>query len=431
MMRSASCNRAALPSATRVESLRIPRIAILGDGQLARMMTQEGRRLGMKVSCVGSSWNSSLRTLCNEWFERDAPGVEAHVATTHDAIVIENDHIDPATLRAIEAAGGRIHPRPESLALIQDRLTQRRWLEQRCIPQAEFRVPADDGGDLPALLSELGGRAVVKTRRGGYDGRGQQVVDGLARMAEAQALAASAPTIVERFIPFEHEISVVVGRSVSGTTACYPTLQNVHYRHALLASVAPARVDPAVVSKATEIATRIANELEYVGVMAVEFFVLARGKVLVNEIALRVHNTGHLTWGACVSSQFEQHMRLAAGWEPADVTPLTPAVMLNLFGDSWDHPAVDWSAIQSAPSARLFLYEKEARPGRKIGHILFMGESTEAAIRNARELFVRSGLSQSLPGALERFDAALLKAAESPLALTDRAVPDVRRGFST
>jgi 5-(carboxyamino)imidazole ribonucleotide synthase len=393
-----------LDTAPRTGQSKLPSVAILGGGQLARMMAQEGRRMGLTISCIGPDEALPARPFCHQWFDEKCPDVSNRVAAAHHAVTIESDHAELARLQALEAAGARVYPPSSSLALLQDRLAQRLWLRRQGIDQPEFGEVDGKGRGLRELITAFGGNAVVKTRTGGYDGRGQLRVQGGSGIDDAEALAVRSPVVVEEFVSFVKEISVVVGRSVSGTTVSYPVVENIHHRHALLASLCPARVSQQTIHAATKTAQTLAQRLDYVGVLAVEFFVTADGRVLVNEMAPRVHNSGHLTWGACATSQFEQHLRLVLGWEPGAVAPLTPAVMMNLFGDSWDHPAVSWSTIANSPHARLFLYEKKARPFRKIGHLLFTEPTLAAATEHARRLFIESGLANSLPGALEQFD---------------------------
>jgi 5-(carboxyamino)imidazole ribonucleotide synthase len=229
---------------------------------------------------------------------------------------------------------------------------------------------------------------VLKTARFGYDGKGQARIESRAQLEATLQQWNYPPTILEQWVPLKLEISVVLARTASGGIAVFPVAENQHVNGILDITIAPARISPALANAATTIASAVATRLDYVGVLAVEFFVLADNTLLINEIAPRPHNSGHYTIDACRTSQFEQQVRVLCDLPLGDPTPHSPAVMLNLLGDLWwgkDHEiAPDWSVVLSHPGAHLHLYGKRAaRPGRKMGHVTVCDDTVEAALAAA------------------------------------------------
>jgi 5-(carboxyamino)imidazole ribonucleotide synthase len=228
---------------------------------------------------------------------------------------------------------------------------------------------------------------VLKSRHAGYDGKGQTVVREHADLAKAWANVGSSGAMLEELIDFDFEISVLLARNPRGEVRFYPIAHNVHRHHVLHTTMAPARLDAAVEHEAKRIAHRIANTLDHVGMMAVEMFVVDGTRLLVNEIAPRPHNSGHYTFGACVTSQFEQHIRAVLDLPLGDPSLSRPAVMVNLFGDLWSAGVPDWTPILSRPEARLHLYGKsEPRPGRKMGHVLLLDDDPYRALQTGEAL---------------------------------------------
>jgi 5-(carboxyamino)imidazole ribonucleotide synthase len=216
---------------------------------------------------------------------------------------------------------------------------------------------------------------VLKTRRAGYDGRGQARASGFGELQEGWDALGRQPVVLESFVDFEREISVILARDAAGHVRFYPIAENVHRRHVLHSTRVPAAISHALARKAEGVGARIAAAFEYVGTMAVELFVTRSGELLVNEVAPRTHNSGHYTFGACATSQFEQHIRAICGLPLGDPSLLRPAVMLNLLGDLWADGLPDWSGVLAHPTARLHLYGKKVpSAGRKMGHILVVDE---------------------------------------------------------
>jgi 5-(carboxyamino)imidazole ribonucleotide synthase len=298
-----------------------------------------------------------------------------------DVITLDTEHVPADLLVALEQIKP-VRPGAGVLKNINDRQVQKEFLDRIAMPQARWR-PALDA----QAVRELGGEAVVKTRRAGYDGKGQVRVSSPDRAAAALAEIRGAPAIVEELVPFAREISVVLARGLGGEIRIYPIAENVHRRGILHTTRAPAPMAPGQREKAEKIAVTVAEALGHVGVMAVEMFELADGRLLVNEIAPRTHNSGHFTYGACSTSQFEQHVRAVCGLPLGDPRQLSGAVMVNLVGDLWKSGAPRWSDVLARPEARLHLYGKaEASPGRKMGHVLLLDDDTDRALAEAERL---------------------------------------------
>jgi 5-(carboxyamino)imidazole ribonucleotide synthase len=302
-----------------------------------------------------------------------------------DVITLDTEHVPADVLDQLEAITP-VRPAASVLRTIQDRQTQKQFLDGLGLPQAAW-APASDATELAAALAKLGRPAIVKVRREGYDGKGQVRIGEPAAGGGDDALLAQlrgAPAVAEELVRFEREISVILARGMTGEVRIYPIAENVHRRHILHTTRAPAPMADAVRLDAERIAITVAEALDHVGVMAVELFQLAGGRLLVNEIAPRTHNSGHYTYGACATSQFEQHVRAICGLPLGDPRGLSGAVMVNLIGDLWRDGPPSWRGVLERPEARLHLYGKDApAPGRKMGHVLLLDDDTERALQTA------------------------------------------------
>lgn len=301
-----------------------------------------------------------------------------------DVLTLETEHI-PADVLDEVAAKRPLHPSPDVLRTIQDRLAQRRFLEGLGAPQPRF-APVDSLESLQAALEEVGTPAILKSRRGGYDGKGQVRIQDPAEAADAWE-AAGVPSVLEAFVPFDKEVSVVLARDHDGTVAAWPLAENVHQRGILHTTRIPADVPAGVPGEALGLATRIIEALDHVGVAAVEMF-LHDGDLLINEIAPRTHNSGHVTFGGATTSQFEQHLRAVCGLPLGDPAMSRPVTMVNLLGDLWSDDGVppDWTPAL-VEDAKLHLYGKAvARPGRKMGHVLVLGEDAKDVLLRAEQI---------------------------------------------
>ena len=364
-------------------------IGILGDGQLARMMASDARRMGYEVAVFGPTPDGPGGQFASSFFVGGLDDVEAAsaFAKTCDVVTLDTEHVSADVMRAVEQVCP-LRPSASILSIIQDRLNQKRFLERNGLPQADF--VAIDPADPLKGTEVLRFPAIVKTRTHGYDGKGQVRVATQADVADAVQTIENRPCIIETSISFECEVSVVLARDKSGTIRFYPIAENGHRNHILHLTCVPARIDAATARHAEQIAASVAEALGYVGVMAVEMFAMSDGSLLVNEIAPRVHNSGHFTLGACVTSQFEQHVRAICGLPLGDTTLLHPVVMVNLLGEDWlDDPGTVERAA-SLPNVKLHLYGKRpAKRGRKMGHALIFDSDLDNALRTATTLVRR------------------------------------------
>jgi 5-(carboxyamino)imidazole ribonucleotide synthase len=289
-----------------------------------------------------------------------------------------------------------VRPRGNVLYTTQNRLREKIWLEQHGFPIAptvSVRTPAE----LAQGISRLGYPAVLKTAGYGYDGKGQLLLRGPSDTAAALETLAGQETILEGFVDFDRELSVVAARDVAGNIVQYGPLQNAHANHILDVTVSPAAVAPAVARQAIEIAHGIMEALDVVGVLCVELFLTRDDRLLVNELAPRPHNSGHYSVDACLTSQFEQQLRAVCGLPLGDTAQLRPAAMGNLLGDLWERGEPDWAAACAFPQVKLHLYGKgEARPGRKMGHLTALANTiaeAEQLVHAARTALVRPSVA--------------------------------------
>jgi len=380
-------------------------IGILGGGQLARMMGFEAVRLGYRVAVLDPDPACPAAAVATVVAGRlDDHRAAARLAALADAVTIDTEHVPAPVLAAIETTT-RVWPTSEALATLQDRLTQKTFLARIGAPQARF-FAVHDAESLTAAIDAVGTPAVLKTRRGGYDGRGQAMLQTPLDAGAAWRALGAAPAVLESWVPFHRELSVVLARDSRGNVCTYALAENLHRNHILHISAAPADIAPALERRARDLAATIAEQLGLVGVVTLELFDTG-DDLLVNEIAPRVHNSGHFTFGACVTSQFAQHVRAIAGLPLGDTTQLAPAAIVNLLGDLWDRGEPDWRPLLREPRTALHLYGKRvAHPGRKMGHALVVGTSAAAARARAEAIHARlraPALDQSLatanPGA--------------------------------
>lgn len=336
-------------------------IGILGGGQLGRMLSIAAARLGMKCHIFepGAAPAADVAAALTTAPYEDADAIRAFAAAC-DVVTYEFENVPTAALDLIEAAAP-IRPGRRALAVSQDRVAEKTFLEGIGISVAPW-AQVDSAADLASALERIGAPAILKTRRFGYDGKGQARLTGPGDIAQAWESVGQTPSVLEGFVDFTREISVIVARSLTGETICYDPGENVHKDGILHTTTVPATVSAAQRQDAVLLAGRIVNTLDHVGVMGVEMFVTPAG-LLVNEIAPRVHNSGHWTIEASVIDQFQQHIRAICGWPLGDGGRHSDAVMTNLIGDE----ANGWPDL--ARQGGLHLYGKaEARPGRKMGH---------------------------------------------------------------
>jgi 5-(carboxyamino)imidazole ribonucleotide synthase len=342
-------------------------IGVLGGGQLGRMLCLAAARLGFDTAVLDPAADcpaARVATHAVTGAYDDPEGLKA-LAAHADVITFEFENVPASAVERLLELGASVAPNPRALAVAQDRVVEKTFLNGAGAPTVAFAA-ADDAKSLAEAVARIGPPCLIKTRREGYDGKGQAWVEHVSEAAAAFARVGSKPVIVEAPANFVRELSVIAARGRSGEIALYPPSENHHEAGILRRTHAPAEVTPSVLEHAEQIAARILTGLDYIGVLAVELFELEDGRLLVNEIAPRVHNSGHWTLDGCEVDQFEQHVRAVAGWPLGATHALTQTEMVNLIGDE----ANDWPKLIHDPTARLWLYGKhEARPGRKMGHV--------------------------------------------------------------
>ncbi|CUH89306.1 N5-carboxyaminoimidazole ribonucleotide synthase [Phaeobacter sp. CECT 5382] len=340
-------------------------IGILGGGQLGRMLSAAASRLGFKTHIFEPGANPPAGDVAHRI---TTAGYEDHAALVAfaqsvDVVTYEFENIPTAALDVLEQHC-TIRPGREALRISQDRLTEKTFLQELGLKTAPF-ADISDAASLDAALAEIGAPAILKTRRFGYDGKGQARIMTLDAAPEALDAMAGAPSVLEGFINFSHEVSVIAARGATGEVSCYDPGENVHRDGILHTTTVPARLSASQRMDAVLLAAKILNALDYVGVMGVELFVTPQGLV-VNEIAPRVHNSGHWTQNGCAVDQFEQHIRAVVGWPLGDGQRHVDVVMENLIGDDMDR----LPDLAKERDCALHLYGKaEAKPGRKMAHV--------------------------------------------------------------
>jgi len=339
-------------------------IGILGGGQLGRMLSVAASRLGLKTHIFEPGANPPAAHVADAvtTASYDDRAALTAFAQSVDVITYEFENIPTSALDLLETLRP-IHPGRQALATSQDRLVEKNFLQSLGLQTAPFAT-VDNTADLDAAIAQIGTPAIMKTRTMGYDGKGQARIMSQGDAAQALADMAGAPAILEGFVNFSHEVSIIGARSTDGAVACFDPGENVHVDGILRTTTVPAKLTPSQRTDAVLIAARILNELDYVGVMGVELFVTQQG-LIVNEIAPRVHNSGHWTQNGCTIDQFEQHIRAVAGWPLGDGSRHSDVVMENLIGDDMDRlPEL------AKTTAALHLYGKaDVKTGRKMGHV--------------------------------------------------------------
>ena len=364
-------------------------IGILGGGQLGRMSAIAARRLGYKVRTFDPSASACAAAVADEHVtaEWNDTVALARFAQGCGRITLEFENIPPATVEFV-AKSVPSHPSASVLATCQNRRREKEFLRASGIPCARFAV-VESLDALRAAVKEIGFPCVLKTADFGYDGKGQvKLPTAEADLAAAWAKIGGAVGVLEAWVPFQMEISVLVARTVDGRTAVYDPAENIHRNHILHLSLSPARISAATATEARELALSIAGKIGLVGLLAVEMFV-QDGRIVVNELAPRPHNSGHQTFDANETSQFEQHVRAVCGLPLGGTKPLAPSVMVNLLGDLWRNgQEPDWTKVLADPSAKLHLYDKgRAAPGRKMGHFTVTAPTLDEAVRRAEGLY--------------------------------------------
>ncbi len=362
-------------------------IGIIGGGQLGRMLTQAALPLGFQVVVVDPGPNSPAKQVGAEQIISDLYDETAlrQLAGRADYITVEIEHLDTKLLQELASLGKAVNPAPATIAMIQDKLIQKQFLQAAGIPVALFTEITDETSARLAL-EEFGGKMLLKTRRGAYDGRGNMIVKSPADIKKAFVAFDTQQLYAEKFVPFQKELAVMVARGISGEVAAYPVVETIQERNICVEVLAPAPIPDTAAVQARQVALHVADHLEGAGVFGIELFLTETGEIIVNEIAPRVHNSGHYTTEACVTSQFEQHIRAITGLPLGPTDMIVPAaVMINILGERDGAPRPQ--GIDKAtknPHTTLHLYGKSpTKIDRKMGHITSVGNTLEEARERA------------------------------------------------
>ncbi|MGI8544282.1 MAG: 5-(carboxyamino)imidazole ribonucleotide synthase [Aridibacter sp.] len=357
-------------------------IGVFGSGQLGRMFAIEARKMGYRVHTFSPGSDTPMGHISDWETSAEYDDLEAvgNFAKSVDVITYEFENVPSKT---IETASEfvQVHPKGEVLHTTQNRLREKTFLSKNGFPVADFRH-IKTLQDLQSAVAEIGIPCVLKTAGFGYDGKGQSIIKSNSDIETAFEKLKGSECVLEAFVDFEKEVSVVAARDAKENFADYGVIENDHTNHILDVSFAPAKVSNKVQTEAIEITRGIAEKFEYVGTLCVEFFLTKDEKLIVNEIAPRPHNSGHLTFDtACVTSQFEQQLRAVCGLPLGSTEFLKPVAMANLLGDLWQNSEPDWAKILEDKNLKFHLYgKKQARSGRKMGHLTAIGETIEEAI---------------------------------------------------
>jgi 5-(carboxyamino)imidazole ribonucleotide synthase len=360
-------------------------IGVLGSGQLGRMFAIAARRMGYRVHTFSPDEDTPTGQVSDLEVKAAYEDLDAvrDFASGVAVVTFEFENVPAETAAAAESRAP-VRPAGNVLHTTQHRLREKWFLSQAGLPLTPFRY-VSQAADLPVALQDLGLPAILKTADFGYDGKGQFRITSQDQLFEAWEAVGQVEAVLEAFVDFECEISVVAARSESGDFVHYGAIENQHKNGILDLSIAPARVPPKVAAEAVELTRTVLEKLEVVGVVCVEFFVAKSGRLLINEIAPRPHNSGHLTVDANITSQFEQQLRSVCGLPLGSVKQLAPAAMANLLGDLWTHGEPDWARAAALPDVKIHLYGKlSARPGRKMGHLTAISTNVETALADVQ-----------------------------------------------
>jgi len=361
---------------------------MLGGGQLGRMFTVAARTLGYRVIVLEPDPHSPAAQLADEHIiaayddetALTAFGQRCGVVTT------EFENIPARTLEFLTQFCP-VRPSARAVEMAQDRIVEKAFVRSCGLLPVPFAA-IHKAADITAAQEMVTFPAILKTARLGYDGKGQMLVHSLAEAKAAFTQLGEVPCVLEQRVDLEREISVILARSAAGEVRCFPVAENNHRNGILHETIVPARIDAKLAQSAQAAAQRMADKLDFIGVMAVEFFVTKQGALLVNEMAPRTHNSGHYTLDACITSQFEQQVRMVCNLPFGDTHLLSPVVMVNMLGDLWHGAQPDWLALLQSPNTKLHLYGKhEARAGRKMGHYCTLADDTAAALTEADRIF--------------------------------------------
>lgn len=364
-------------------------VGVIGGGQLGRMIALAARRMGIRIVIWTGGLEAPAVDCADEVIDLpfDDPAALKQFCSSVTVSTVEFENIPRETLEKVSACTG-LHPSPLAISICQNREREKHFLRENNIPHTWYAV-VSSAEALAEAMKNLNGPGVLKTADFGYDGKGQLKLDGHEDPAATWKKFEAPRAVLEAWVPFEKEISIIAARGADGSIVTYDPAENRHREHILDISIVPARISPAVALEAAAIARRIATALDYRGILGVEFFLNTDGTLLVNEIAPRPHNSGHHTLDACATSQFAQQLRAVIGLPLGSTRLLSPVVMLNLLGDMWPEEMTppDWLPLFEDGEATLHLYGKRhARGRRKMGHANFLGPTVEHALARAEAM---------------------------------------------
>ncbi|MCD8078660.1 MAG: 5-(carboxyamino)imidazole ribonucleotide synthase [Lachnospiraceae bacterium] len=365
------------------------KIGIIGGGQLGKMMILDGKRLDTQFAILDPTEHCPAHSIADRHVVADFDDVDAilRMAEDVDVVTYEFEHISVEALRRLEAEGHKVYPSAETLSRIQNKLVQKRWLAKHEIPVPVFR-PVDGVEDIHAAAEEYGYPIILKTCTGGYDGKGNAVIETGNEIAGAYETlgAGKLPLMVEECIDFEKEVSILACRSENGEMAVFPVAENVHHNSILDETTVPAVISEDSVREAMEVAKACLQAFDACGMLCIELFVTREGHILVNELAPRPHNSGHYTIEGCYTSQYEQHVRAILEMPLGNPNLIRPTAMKNLIGDR--NGQAELTGLEEAyrfPNVKVHIYGKEqVKVGRKMGHITATGETLEEALAEVR-----------------------------------------------
>jgi len=367
-------------------------IGMLGGGQLGRMFTIAARNMGYKVIVLEPDTGSPAGQLADQHIiaAYDDEAALMQMSDRCDVITTEFENI-PAEVLTKLSESLPVHPSAAAVKIAQDRIVEKEFILSCGLLPVPYGVIKSES-DIATAVKDISFPAIIKTARFGYDGKGQLTVKSADEVEEAFKETGKVACVLEQRIDLDCEISVILGRNQKGDSNCFPVSENIHKDGILYQSICPANISEIIVEAAQAAAKRIADKLDYVGVLAVEFFVSKQGDLLVNEMAPRTHNSGHFTIDACVTSQFEQQVRMVCGLPFGDSNLLSPVVMTNMLGDLWiskdQQNQPKWQNLFKNTATKLHLYGKaEARKGRKMGHFCTLANSVETAQQQADKIF--------------------------------------------
>jgi 5-(carboxyamino)imidazole ribonucleotide synthase len=367
-------------------------IGVLGGGQLGRMFAMAARRLGYRVHTLAPEHDTPTGQIADVEINAPYDDLDA-VRCFAEGVDVVTFEFENVSAEAAEVAERHaiVRPSGRALQIAQHRLREKAFVADLGLPVTPFAA-VRSSEDLAAAVENVGTPAVLKTAGSGYDGKGQIAISRPTEASAAWDRLGRAEAILEAFIDLDREISVIAARAVDGSCSAFDPFENVHRRHILDVTVAPADVPASTAKEAVDATREVMEALDYIGLICIEFFVSRDGRLMINEIAPRPHNSGHLTFDACRTSQFEQQVRAICGFPLGSPELLQPAAMANLLGDLWARGEPKWSAAMTDPAVKLHLYGKAApRPGRKMGHLTALAPTKEEAKR--RVLLAREALT--------------------------------------